>query len=178
MTFVPNQQPRMGMSTTVRTILFWVLMVALAVVLWQMASKDKPGAPASSSSTISYSDFMAQVDKSNVRSVKIVESPSTAEVEGELREPPQSFRVTVPKEAIPDLTERLQKQGASIDVSSGKDANWRTTAVNLLPIIVIVALWIFSMSRRSGRSMRNAPASPATPTTPTTPTVPTNRPLG
>ncbi|MGA8871559.1 MAG: ATP-dependent metallopeptidase FtsH/Yme1/Tma family protein [Candidatus Acidiferrales bacterium] len=169
MTFVPNQQPRMGMSPVVRTILFWLLMIVLAVVLWQMASKDKASAPPGSSSTISYSDFMAQVDKNNVRSVKIVESPSTAEVEGELREPPQNFRVTVPKEAIPNLTERLQKQGTSIDVSTG------TTAINLLPIIIIVALWIFSMSRRSGRRMRNPPASPETPTTPT---VPTNRPLG
>jgi ATP-dependent Zn protease len=175
MTFVPNQQPRMGMSTTVRTILFWVLMVVLATVLWKMAESDRRSGPSEPSSTMSYSDFMAQVDQNNVRSVKIVESPSTAEIEGQLREPAQSFRVTVPKEAIPDLTERLQKQGASIDVSTGKDANWRTTAVNLLPIIIIVALWIFSMSRRSGRSMRNPPASPAIPTTPT---VPTNRPLG
>lgn len=175
MTFVPNQQPRIGMSTTVRTILFWVLMVALAVVLWQMASKDKSGAPPGSSSTMSYSEFTVQVDKNNVSSVRILESSSTAEVEGQFREPPQNFRVTVPKEAIPDLTERLQKQGASIDVSTAKDANWRTTATNLAPIIIIVALWIFSMSRRRGGPMRNTPSSPATPTTPT---VPTNRPLG
>ena len=175
MTFVPNQQPRMGMSTTVRTILFWVLMVALAVVLWQMASKDKSGAPPDSSSTIAYSDFMAQVDNNNVRSVKILESPSTAEVEGQLREPPQNFRVTVPKEVIPDLTERLQKQGATIDVSTAKGADWRATAVDLLPIIIFIAVWIFSMSRRRGGSMRNPPASPATSTTPT---IPTNRPLG
>jgi cell division protease FtsH len=165
----------MGMSTTVRTTLFWVLMVALAVVLWQMASKDKSGAPPGSSSTMSYSDFMAQVDNNNVRSVKILESPSTAEVDGQLREPPQSFRVTIPKKAIPDLTKHLQKQGASIDVSTAKGADWRTTALNLLPIIIIVALWIFSMSRRRGGLTRNPPASPATPTTPT---VPTNRPLG
>ncbi|MGC2332118.1 MAG: ATP-dependent metallopeptidase FtsH/Yme1/Tma family protein [Candidatus Acidiferrales bacterium] len=175
MTFVPNQQPRMGMSTTARTILFWVLMVALAVVLWQMASKDRAGAPAGSSSTISYSDFMAQVDKNNVRSVRILESPSTAEVDGELREPPQNFRVTVPKEVIPTLTDRLRKQGASIDVSTAKGADLRTTIIDLLPIVIIVALWIFSMSRRRPGSMRNPPASPPTRTTPT---VPTNRPLG
>jgi 2-C-methyl-D-erythritol 4-phosphate cytidylyltransferase len=171
-TFVPNQQPRMGMSITARTILFWLLMVALAVVLWQMASKDRSGAPAGSSSTISYSDFMDQVDKSNVRSVKILESSSTAEVEGQLREPPQNFRVTVPKEVIPTLTDRLRKQGASIDVSTAKGADSRSTIINLLLIIVVVALWIFSMSRRRGGPKRNPPASPATPT------VPTNRPLG
>jgi hypothetical protein len=42
-TFVPDQQPRMGMSPVVRTILFWVLMVVLAAVLWRMAESDERG---------------------------------------------------------------------------------------------------------------------------------------
>ena len=174
MTFVPGQ-PRMGVSPVVRTVLFWILMVALATVLWKMSSKSNRPGSGSSTSSMSYSDFMAQVDKNNVSSVKILESPSTAEVQGQLRQPNASFRVTIPKESIPDVTQRLQKQGASIEVSTAVDANRRTTAVNFLPIIVFIAVWIFIMSRRRGGSMRNPPANP---TTPPTPTVPTNRPLG
>jgi ATP-dependent Zn protease len=176
-TFVPDQQPRMGVSPVVRTILFWLLMVVLATVLWRMAESDERGRAGTgdSSTSMSYSDFVSQVDKNNISSVRILESPSTAEVRGQLRQPNASFRVTIPKESIPELTQRLQKQGVSIEVSTARDSSWRSTAINLLPIIIIVALWILSMSRRSGRSMRKPPASPATPTTPT---VPTNRPLG
>ena len=174
MTFAPNpQQPRTGMSSTVRTILFWVLMLALAVVLWKMADNDKGSGRSEPSSSMSYSDFMAQVDKNNISNVRIVGSPSTAEVRGQLRQPSASFRVTIPKESIPELTQRLQKQGASIEVSTVQDSNWRTTAVPIVPIILIIAFWFF-VGRRS-RSMRNPPANP---TPSTTPTIPTNRPLG
>jgi ATP-dependent Zn protease len=165
------------MPASVRTILFWVLMVALAVVLWQMASKDKDKGAGNSGSaaSMSYSDFIAQVNKNNVSSVRILESPSTAEVHGELRQPVASFRVTIPKESIPELTERLQKQGASIEVSTAQDSNWRTTAINVGPIILIIGLWIFVKRGSRGGSMRFPPTSP---TSSTTPTVPTNRPLG
>jgi ATP-dependent Zn protease len=165
------------MPTAVRTILFWFLMVALAVVLWQMASKDKDSGTGDSGSAASmnYSDFMAQVDENNVSSVKILESRSTAEVQGQLREPSSSFGVTIPKESIPELTQRLQKQGASIEVSSARDSNWRTTALPVVPIILIIVFWIFVRSGSRGRSMRFPPTNP---TTSTTPTIPTNRPLG
>ncbi len=41
MTFAPNPPSRTGMSPVVRTILFWLMMVALAVVLWQMVQKPQ-----------------------------------------------------------------------------------------------------------------------------------------
>ncbi|MFY9690457.1 MAG: ATP-dependent metallopeptidase FtsH/Yme1/Tma family protein [Candidatus Acidiferrales bacterium] len=177
MTFAPNPPARIGtgMSAAVRTILFWFLMLALAVVLWQMSSKQKGAGNNASAASMTYSDFMAQVDENNVSSVKILESPSTAEVHGQLRQPAASFRVTIPKESIPDVTQRLQKQGASIEVSTAQDSNWRTTALDIGPIFLIVLLWIFARRRSRSGSIRNPPASP---TTSTVPTIPTNRPLG
>ncbi len=106
MTFVP-QQGRSGNTSVRRTALFWVLMIALATVLWQMDSKEGPGhGPARA---ISYSDFMSRVDQNNVAGVRLVLSPSTAELRGTLRKPAQNFKVTIPKEVIPDLTERLTR---------------------------------------------------------------------
>ncbi len=174
MTFVPNQQPRMGMPTTVRTILFWVLMVALATVLWKMASNDRRSGPSEPSSSMSYSDFMAQVDKDNVASVKLFESPATAEVEGQLREPREKFRTTIPKETIPALTDHLRKQGVAIEVSEESSASQRTFLVNMLPFLIILALWIVMFMVRSRRNRPPQNPSAAPPTT----LIPTNRPLG
>lgn len=38
MSIMPNQSPRSGMPPVVRKILFWLILIALAVVLWQLAS--------------------------------------------------------------------------------------------------------------------------------------------
>jgi|HubBroStandDraft_1064217.scaffolds.fasta_scaffold50688_2 cell division protease FtsH len=140
------------MSPVVRTVLFWVMMIALAVVLWQMSSKPTSQKP---SSAISYSDFMIQVDKHNVGSAKLLVSQSTAQIQGQLRTPPENFSVTIPKEVIPDLTERLRKQGATVEVAEIKDTNLINTLINFSPILLIVGVWIFMMRQRS--AMRKQP---------------------
>lgn len=164
----------MGLSTTVRTILFWVLMLALAVVLWQMASRNQGPPTSAPAAAMSYSDFMAQVDKSNVSSVRLLESPATAEVDGQLRDPQERFRTTIPKETIPALTDQLRRQGALVEVSEEKRASNRDLILNLAPFLVILALWIVMFMMRS---RRNRPTQNPPPISPT-PTIPTNRPLG
>ena len=169
MTFVPNQASRLGgMPVVLRTVLFWVLMAALAVVLWQISSKNAP-----SGTPIGYSDFMAQVDKSNIASAKLIESSGTAEVVGQLREPPETFRTVIPKETIPALTEQLRKQGVAIEVSEDKTITWPRLIIDLLPFLAILGAWILMVSKRMRRrSGQNPPPSAAAPT------IPTNRPIG
>ena len=158
------------MSPIGRTILFWVMMVALAFVLWKMANDNAPAKPAPPA--LSYSEFMANVDRNNVKSAKLLESPATAEVQGELRDAPRDFSVTVPKEVIPDLLEKLRKQAATIEVTE-VPAQRKTTLpemlINLSPILLIVGLWILMFMRR--QKPQTAPNPPQAGT-------PTNRPLG
>lgn len=143
------------MSPVVRTILFWAMMIALAMVLWQMASRPTNQKP---SSAMSYSDFMAQVDKNNVASAKLIESTATAEIQAQFRDSSPKSTVTIPKEVIPDLTERLRKQGAAVDVEQGTDSNKGSATsmiINLSPIVLIVGVWLFMM--RQMQKMRNPP---------------------
>jgi len=131
-------------------------MIALAVVLWKMANNNSP--EKTPPPQISYSDFMANVDRGNIKSTRLLESPATAEIQGQLREPARDFTVTIPKEVIPDLTEKLRKQDASLDVSestSKKTASWPETLINFSPVLLIVALWIFMMKQQQKR--RNPP---------------------
>lgn len=159
------------MPAAARTILFWLLMAALAVVLWKISSSGQ-GGNAAPGSSMSYSDFMAQVDKNNVASIRLAESPATAEVHGQLRQPPDKFQTTVPKETIPALTEELRKQGVPIDVSEVKTTGWIELIINLSPFVVILAIWIFMIRRMRPR------LSPGPPAESTASTIPTNRPLG
>jgi len=148
----------MGLSPVVRTVLFWVMMIALAVVLWQMASKPNGQ---KSVSAMSYSDFMNQVDKNNVGSAKLLVSQSTAQIQGQLCTPGQNFSVTIPKEVIPDLTERLRKQGATVEVEEIKDTKLTNLLVNFSPILLIVGIWIFMMRQMRAGRKQSPPGNPS-----------------
>jgi ATP-dependent Zn protease len=158
MTFAPAQNRASGSSRTTRTIIFWIMMMALAVFLWRWASNSP-----TASKPMSYSDFAAQVDKSNVAAARLLEGRSTTQIEGQLRQPAQSFTATIPNEVIPDLLQKLQKQGTAVDVKEAPGANpasGTSLLMNLAPLLVILflAIFIFRMRRR-----RQTPAQQGTP---------------
>lgn len=162
MTIAPGQGQKIGVSVAVRTIMFWVMMIALALVLWKMASNSGPERPASSEMT--YSDFMANVDLNNIRSAKLLESAATAEIQGQLCNSPRSFSVTVPKEVIPNLTEKLRKQGAIVEVREIRATAWLQLFVEFSPVLAIVGILIFivrlQQKRRTQPESGNLPNGP------------------
>jgi cell division protease FtsH len=117
-------------------------MVALAVVLWQMASH---GGPTAHEDEPTYTNFLAKVDSGNVKAVTVMLSPNSAELEGEYRDGGKFHGVTIANSAIPDITKTLQDKGVLFNYKEVKDANWLTLIINLSPFIVILAIWIFMM---------------------------------
>jgi len=162
MTFAPNPQGALSRSALIRTVVFWVMMLLLAVILWRMASE--PAGNDSRAQQMSYSDFLAQVDKSNIATATFRLSQSTAEARGNLRQPVAEYRSNVPRESVAGLTDRLRKQGVTVEVSEVASPSAKDTLINYAPVVLIAIFWIFMMLARTKR--RPAPADPA------------NRPLG
>src|SRR3984885_11261968 len=93
-------------NSTVRTILFWLLMILLAVVLWKMAST---GGQAAKDEEPNYTTFLANVQAGKVKDVTIYLAPNSAEIQGEYRDSTAKFKgVTIANTAIPDITKILQ----------------------------------------------------------------------
>ena len=132
----------MNNSSTVKTILFWMFIILLGVVLWKMVSASGQSAK---DDEPSYSEFMAQVDKGNVKEVTLYLSPNSYDVEGEWRDPDKRFRTTIFKESAPDLTKELQDKGVLINVKEINRADWVTFFLNALPLLVLVGVLIFIM---------------------------------
>ena len=130
------------MNSTVRTVLFWVLMVVLAVVLWQMASK---GGPTAHEDEPNYTNFLAKVESGNIKAVTVYLSPNSAELQGEYRDGTKFRGVTIANTAIPDVTKALQDKGVLYNYKEVKDGNWVSLLINLSPFIIILAIWIFMM---------------------------------
>ncbi|HTA51958.1 MAG TPA: ATP-dependent zinc metalloprotease FtsH [Candidatus Acidoferrum sp.] len=130
------------MNSTVRTILFWVMMIALAVFLWKMASN---GSQTTKEDEPQYSNFVAKVDSGNVKDVSILLSPNSAELQGEYRDGSKFRGVTVANTAITDVTKALQDKGVPFNYREVKEANWVSLLINFSPILLIVGIWIFMM---------------------------------
>jgi len=129
-------------SSTLKTIMFWLFIIMLAVLLWTLVSKSGQSAREEEPS---YSEFMAQVDRGNVKEVTLYLSPTSYEVEGEWREPSKKFRTTIFKESAPDLAKTLRDKNVLINVKEVNRADWVTFLLNAAPLFLLVAFWIFMM---------------------------------
>jgi ATP-dependent Zn protease len=106
---------------TAKTILFGMFIILLCVVLWRMVSASGQSARQEEPS---YTEFMAQVDRGNVKEVTLYLSPNSYDIAGEWREPARKFRVTLFKEAAPDLAKELREKGVLINVKEVTRAGW------------------------------------------------------
>jgi hypothetical protein len=131
-------------NSTARTILFWMFIVVLFMVLWRVVS-----ARGQSTHKLepSYSEFISQVDRGNVKEVTLYLSQNSYEVEGEYREPAQQFRVTIFKESSTDLTKELLDKGALMNVKAVTRADWINFLLTAAPLILLVAFWISTKKR-------------------------------
>ncbi len=132
----------MNPSSTLKTVMFWLFIIMLAVLLWTLVSKSGQTAREEEPS---YSEFMAQVDRGNVKEVTLYLSPTSYDIEGEWREPSKKFRTTIFKESAPDLAKTLRDKQVLINVKEVNRADWVTFLLNAAPLFLLVAFWIFMM---------------------------------
>src|SRR6266566_826435 len=119
-----------------------MFIILLCVVLWRMVSASGQTARQEEPS---YSEFMSQVDRGNVKEVTLYLSPNSYEIEGEWREPAKKFRVTLFKEAAPDLTKELRDKGVLINVKEVTRADWINFLLTAAPLFLLVGFWIVMM---------------------------------
>jgi cell division protease FtsH len=122
--------------------MFWLFIIMLGVLLWTLVSKS---GQSTREKEPSYSEFMAEVERGNVKDVELYLSPTSYEVVGEKREPAEKFRVTIFKESAPDLVKTLRDKNVLINVKEVNRADWVSVLFSAAPVLLLVAFWIFMM---------------------------------
>ena len=126
------------MNSTVKTILFWLVIVLSCVLLWQVVKASGNGAKDKS---INFSEFMSQVNQGNVADATL----TGTEVTGHYRNDKTGFHTTVPAN-YPDMIKQLQDKSVSITVRDPQ-SNWPSWLFQILPLVLFGALW-FIMIRQ------------------------------
>ncbi len=118
-----------------RNALFWLLMIVLFASVWSAIGKN-----AEVRGELPYSVFLEAVENEEVAAVTI----EGDEIVGEYRDRAERFKTIAPQDD--KLIETLRKNNVSISVKAPSEQPWYLFILaNLLPVIIIVAIWIFFM---------------------------------
>src|SRR5512146_2144753 len=136
---LPTRPPRPGWGNVSKSLALWLLVALLALALFQMMSRQK-----SPTQEFSYTAFINQLDAGNVANVEIFDGKR---VEGDFKtpvaqdgRPAKSFTVLLPIANSEELLKRLDSAGVAITAREAK-SGLVTILVNMLPWIVIFAIW-------------------------------------
>ncbi|MBN8548041.1 MAG: ATP-dependent zinc metalloprotease FtsH [Deltaproteobacteria bacterium] len=123
------------MSQFSRNALFWLILILLFMTLYGVVKRGNDP-----QRELSYSDFLQEVEKKNVRSVRIEGST----IVGELLKQSEPFRTTAPKhEGLYDL---LLKNNVEMYVKEPNDQPWYfVLLINALPMLLLIGIWLFFM---------------------------------
>jgi len=125
-------------NSTVKTIVFWLVIVLAGVLLWQVVKGANSGAK---EREINYSEFMSQVDQNNVSEVTVLGS----DVRGKFKNDKTAFHVVVPPN-YSEMYKPMRDHGVNITVKDANGGSY-TWLINLLPFVLLGALW-FIMIRQ------------------------------
>ncbi|HET9696088.1 MAG TPA: ATP-dependent zinc metalloprotease FtsH, partial [Terriglobales bacterium] len=126
------------MNSTVKTVVFWLVIVLCGVLLWQVVTSSRN---ATKEADVSFSQFMTDVDQSKVKEVTI----TGPEVHGKYTDG-AGFKTIVPTN-YPDMFKSLREKGVNVNVRDVQSGSWPTWLLNLAPLILLGALW-FIMIRQ------------------------------
>ena len=130
------------MNSTVKTTVFWLVIVISAYLLWQVV---KSGQNEQTVPEISYSEFLSQVESGNVSRVTI----SKSQVTGKYRDN-RFFRVTAPT-GQEGMFQTLHQKNVEIWIRDAAGGDWPTWLLNLAPLILLAALWYFMIRQLNQR---------------------------
>ncbi len=123
------------MSSKLKTAVFWAVIILSGLLLWQVV---KAGGTGAKQKEINFSEFMSQVNQSNVADVTV----NGTEVTGKTRNDKANFRTTIPAN-YPDMYKTLQDKGVNVTIKDTQSGSWSSWLIQLMPLLLLGALWFF-----------------------------------
>ncbi|MGP0017282.1 MAG: ATP-dependent zinc metalloprotease FtsH [Candidatus Sulfotelmatobacter sp.] len=123
------------MNSTVKTVLFWLLIGVSALLLWQVVKSAREG---QKDQELKASAFMSKVEQNTVQEFTV----NGMEVRGKLRDG-SAFHTTVPPTYFtPEMLKSLDSKNVNYDFRDINGGNW-AWMIQVIPIVLIGAVWIF-----------------------------------
>ena len=120
-----------------KTILFWVLILATAVLLYQVVQHTSSGRE----QVFPFSRFLEEIDRNNVKDVTIADS----DIRGHLASGGnEAFKTVMPMD-YPELINMLRDKHVTITGEKPSQSPWLAALVSWAPFLFLIGFWIFFM---------------------------------
>jgi cell division protease FtsH len=121
-------------NSTVKTVVFWLVIGISALLLWQVIQQ---GRNSQKDAEINFSQFLTDVDQGNVHEVTV----DGMQVRGKYRNG-SAFHTNAPSN-YPDMIKTLRDKGVVMTFRDINSGSWPTWLLNLAPLVLLAALWFF-----------------------------------
>jgi len=123
------------LNSTAKTILFWILILATAVLLYQVVQHTSSGRE----QVFPFSRFLEEIDRNNVKEVTIADS----DIRGHLGSG-ETFKTVMPMD-YPELINMLRDKHVQITGEKPSQSPWLAALVSWAPFLFLIGFWIFFM---------------------------------
>jgi cell division protease FtsH len=125
-------------NSTVRQIIFWVLIIGGAFLLYQVFN----GRQTTKDAKLNYPQLLQKAQDKQIRTATIEEGRG---VHGELTDG-QTFNIELTNEFIQaELAKKFNETGVDYNFKSSSSSQWLIGLLSYAPLLVFIGLWIFMM---------------------------------
>jgi cell division protease FtsH len=127
-----------------RSFLIWMVVIVIAAMIFSVVQNSTN----QTASQMRFSEFLSYVDEGQVDEVTLEGERVTGKLHGTGR----LFTTHVP-EGYAGLVDRLEKASVpfnAVPKDTGSSAFWNLVISSILPIIILVAIWVFFMRQMQG----------------------------
>ncbi len=125
------------MNSTVKTIIFWVVILFAAVALWQVVKNANSGQKVQE---INITQFMTEVDQGSIKEINV----TGMEVKGKKTDG-SLFHTTASSTTYftPEMIKALRDKGVQASFQDVTSSSWGWVINLLAPLLLLAALWYF-----------------------------------
>ena len=124
------------MNSNVKTIIFWVVVVCMAVLLWAVVNHTH----GKNDRALNFTEFLNDVDGGNIKTATVDGST----VKGDYVNGRELYHTVIPI-GYNDIYKQLRDKNVIVTVTDSSASGWLSILVNFSPIILVVGFWIFMM---------------------------------
>jgi cell division protease FtsH len=122
-------------NSTVKTVIFWLVIVLSAFLLWQVV---RTGSSGQKDRKLSFSEFQTDVDQGSIKDVVV----TAQEVRGHFKDG-SGFYTTAPAN-YSDMYKEFRDKGVAYEVKDVTNGSWPLQLLGTwAPLILLAALWFF-----------------------------------
>src|SRR5688500_3882065 len=131
------RRPRL--NSTLKSLLFWMVLVVVGVLIWNFSTTFQRSAP-----QMAFTEFLQKVQNGDVISVVMTGNQITGKISSQAGNGTEDFRTYAPPQ-YDRLANLLDEKHVKIEARPETTSPWATLLYSWAPILLMIGFWIFIM---------------------------------